>query len=182
MENCCKKIKCIQDIYRNTGTNHDPNCKTFLSRSILNYFIWIENGAVSCLQLTAWINSLCQLTNIACGQTSTRCSITNISIWHFKSENIDMKICSKHAKTHEQADWSIKHVNVPEFLCIILYAFSLVVLARSNWPISSWNSFENAPFVQLQCCPCNDLRQWRILDFVCEKCKQWKTKLVMREQ
>ena len=66
------------------------------------------------------LTARCELTDITCSQTSARCSVTNISIWHFQSENINMKIRSKHTETNKQANWSIDHINVPEFLCIVL--------------------------------------------------------------
>ena len=69
MNDCCKKIKRIQNVDCNAGANHDPNRETFLSRSIWNYIIFIETVA------TSWLKVDCEWLTYQHSMWSNQCKV-----------------------------------------------------------------------------------------------------------
>ena len=109
-----------KEVFSNIGPSKpESDSSSALIRKMTEQTVTVKFDVATIAQAISWVSSLL-LTNITCGQPCAGCSITKISIWHFQIENVDMEVCSKHAEAHQKADWSIKHINVPKFLRVIL--------------------------------------------------------------
>ena len=89
MKDRCKKIKRIQNVDCNAGANHDPNCESFLSRSIFNHNIFNETVA------TSWLKANSLLLAYQHSMWSNQCKVLDhkyidlaFQEWKYKYENM----------------------------------------------------------------------------------------------